>query len=89
METEDLLHRYFGTNDISALSSERLASGIQRCRADISTEPDQSKRFDLWAFLQLLVLPSHSEVTLLNEEYRDAARCYLNFITVPKEIRGA
>ena len=88
MTIDGLLHRYFGTDDISALSSEAMASGIQRCRSDIATENDEKKKFDLWAFLQLLVPTPHSDVTLLDTEYQGAARSYLHFMAIPKEISG-
>ena len=47
MDLDDLLNRYFATNDISQLSPDALAAGIERCQVDLGLEQDRGKRFAL------------------------------------------
>lgn len=47
MDLDDLLNRYFATSDISQLSPDALAAGIERCQVDLGLEQDRGKRFAL------------------------------------------
>lgn len=80
MDLDDLLHRYFATSDISALSPNALASGIEQCQVDLGLEIDRSKRFALWALLHMLGGGPDLDATFENEDDRNAARNFMELL---------
>lgn len=74
MDLDDLLRRYFATSDISEVSPDALASGIERCQVDLGLEQDRGKRFALWALLHMLGGAPDLDVAFESEEDRNAAR---------------
>lgn len=54
MQFDDLLQRYFATTELSEISPDTLAAGIEHCRVDLGLERDPGKRFSLWAMLYML-----------------------------------
>lgn len=80
MDFDDLLNRYFATSDISALSLDALASGIERCQVDLGLEQDRGKRFALWALLHMLGNAPDLDISFEHEEDRNAARNFMELL---------
>lgn len=80
MDLDDLLHRYFAISDITALSPEALASGIERCQVDLGLEQDRGKRFALWALLHMLGGAPDLDVSFEHEDDRNAARNFMELL---------
>lgn len=83
MDLDDLLNRYFATNDISQLSPTALAAGIERCKVDLGLEQDRGRRFALWALLHMLGAAPDLEVAFEEEGDRDAARNFMELLEAP------
>ena len=47
MDLDDLLQRYFSSTDLSEVSPDVLASGVERCQVDLGLEKDRGKRFQI------------------------------------------
>lgn len=80
MDLDDLLQRYFATSDISTLSPNVLAAGIERCQVDLGLEQDRGKRFALWTLLHLLDAAPDLDVAFESEDDRDAARSFMELL---------
>ena len=80
MDLDDLLNRYFATNDISQLSPDALAAGIERCQVDLGLEQDRGKGFALWALLHMLGSAPDLDVAFEDEGDRDAARNFMELL---------
>ena len=78
MQLDDLLQRYFATDDLSRVSPDALAAGIEHCRVDLGLEKDRSRRFGLWALLYMLGSAPDLDVAFENEEDREAARNFMD-----------
>lgn len=78
MNLDDQLHRYFGTSDVSRVTPEVLASGVDRMRVDLGLETDPSRRFAIWALLHMLGLAPDLDVAFEGEAERDAARNFMH-----------
>ena len=50
---EDLLQRYFGTQDLAEVDPAALPAGVERMRVDFGLERDRGHRFALWTLLRL------------------------------------
>jgi len=80
MDLDNLLHRYFATNEIAELTPDALASGIERCQVDLGLEQDPGKRFALWALLHMLGGAPDPDVTFKSEADRNAARSFMELL---------
>lgn len=80
MDLNDLLHRYFATTEISELSPNALAAGLERCQVDLGLEKDRGKRFALWALLHILGEAPDLDVAFKSEEDRNAARNLMDLL---------
>ena len=80
MDLDDLLHRYFATSEISQLSPDALAAGIERCQVELGLEKDRGKRFALWALLHMLGSAPDLDVAFEDEADRDAARNFMELL---------
>ena len=80
MDLDDLLQRYFATSDISTLTPNALAAGIERCQVDLGLEQDPGKRFALWAHLHMLGSAPELEATFESNADRDAARNFMELL---------
>ena len=80
MDLDDLLQRYFETSDISQLSSDALAAGMERCQVDLGLEQDRGKKFALWALLHMLGGAPDLNVAFDDEDDRDAARNFMELL---------
>lgn len=80
MDLDDLLQRYFATSDISTLSPDAMAAGIERCQVDLGLEHDRGKKFALWALLHMLGGAPDLDVAFEDEDDRDAARNFMKLL---------
>ncbi|GAA5062535.1 hypothetical protein GCM10023208_32910 [Erythrobacter westpacificensis] len=80
MQLDDLLQRYFATTDLSGVSPDTFAAGIEHCRVDLGLEEDRGKRFALWSFLHMFGSAPDLDVAFENEEDRQAARNFMDLL---------
>lgn len=80
MDFDDLLRRYFGTSDISAVTPAVQAGGIERMLVDFGLEKDRGKRFALWSLLYLLGAAPDLDVAFKDPADRDAARNFMDLL---------
>ena len=85
MLLDDLLQRYFATDDLSSVSPEARASGIERCRVDFGLEQDRGKRFALWSFLHMLGVAPHLDVAFEDEDDLEAARDFMDLLAASQK----
>ena len=77
MNFDDQLRRYFGTTDLAAVPAEALAAGIERMQVDLGLEKDRSRRFALWALLDMLGAAPDLDVAFGDAQDREAARSFM------------
>ncbi len=54
MEFDDQMRRFFGTDDLASVSTEAMASGIERMRVEFGLETDKGIKFAMWSLLYML-----------------------------------
>ena len=54
MDFDQLLVRFFGTDDIAALPPEQIVAGVERLRLQFGLERDGGRRFGLWCLMYML-----------------------------------
>ncbi|RJX69200.1 hypothetical protein D6858_04790 [Tsuneonella suprasediminis] len=74
MDMNDLMLRYFGTLDLSAVAPTALPAGIDQMQVDFGLEKDRGKRFALWSLLYMLDAAPDLDVAFTDEADREAAR---------------
>lgn len=84
MDFDQLLVRFFGTDDLAALDPERLVAGLDRLRLQFGLEKDAGRRFALWCLLHMLGAAPDLDVAFDDEEDREAARDFMD--TIDREI---
>ena len=84
MDFDQLLIRFFGSDDIAALPPEQLVAGLDRLRLQFGLEKDGGRRFALWCLLYMLGAAPDLDVAFDNEGDREAARDFMD--TVDHEI---
>jgi len=77
MNFDDQLFRYFGTADLSALTSAAVEAGTERMRVDFGLETNRGRRFALWALMHMLGVAPDLDVAFADEAERDAARDFM------------
>lgn len=77
MDLDDLLHRYFGGNDLDEASPDVIEAGTKRMQVDLGLETDRGRRFALWSLLFLLGAAPDLEATFERPADRDAARTFM------------
>ena len=74
MNIDDLLHRAFGSSDLSTISPAALEAGIERLQVDLGLATDREQRFALWTLLYTLGSAPDLDVAFKDPADRDAAR---------------
>ena len=77
MDFDQLLVRFFGTDDLPSLSPEQLVAGVDRLRVQFGLERDAGRRFALWCLMFMLGVAPDLEDAFDNEDDRDAARDFM------------
>lgn len=80
MDFDDLLTRYFGSADLSALSPAMHEAGVDRLKVDLGLETDRQRRFALWSVLFMLDEAPDLDVAFAHPEDRDAARNLMDML---------
>ncbi|BBC74187.1 conserved hypothetical protein [Altererythrobacter sp. B11] len=80
MQFDDQLRRYFATTDLSAVSPDALAAGIERMHVDLGMEKDRQRRFALWALLHMFGAAPDLDVAFKDAADRDAARDFMEMM---------
>lgn len=78
MDFDQLLVRFFGTDDIASLPPEQLVSGLDRLRLQFGLEKDSGRRFALWCLLYMLGAAPDLDVAFKDEADREAARDFMD-----------
>ena len=84
MDFDQLLVRFFGTDEIAGLAPEQLVAGIDRLRLQLGLERDGGRRFALWCLAYMLGAAPELDATFKDEDDREAARTFMD--TVDREI---
>ena len=80
MDLDDQMRRFFGTDDITAISPAVLESGLEHMRVAFGMEKDRGRRIALWALLVMLDAAPDLDVAFPDANDRDAARDFLDMI---------
>ena len=83
MNIDDLLHRAFGSSDLSTISPAALEAGIERLQVGLATDRDQ--RFALWTLLYTLGSAPDLDVAFEDPADRDAARNLMDLMGSAEE----
>ena len=78
MDFDQLLVRFFGTDDLASLPPERVASGMEALRLQFGLERDDGRRFGLWCLMYMLGDAPELDVAFDDEDDRDAARDFMD-----------
>jgi hypothetical protein len=79
MDFDQLLIRYFGTNDLAGLEPAYLADGVDRIRLRFGLEHDAGRRFGIWCLLYTLDAAPDLDA-FEDARDRDAARDFMNAV---------
>lgn len=80
MDFDELLIRFFGTDQIAALAPEQLAAGIDRLQVQFGLERDAGRRFALWCLAYMLGVAPELEVAFRDQADREAARDFMDAV---------
>ena len=80
MDFDDQIRRFFGTEDLGAVSPAALAGGVERMQVALGLEADRGRRFAMWAILHMLDAAPDLDVAFKSEEDRNAARDFMDMI---------
>ncbi|WP_294392058.1 hypothetical protein [uncultured Sphingomonas sp.] len=78
MDFDQLLVRFFGTDDFASMSEEQLVSGVERVRLQFGLERDSGRRFALWCLMYMLGVAPDLESAFEDEDDREAARDFMD-----------
>ena len=78
MNFDDQMRRYFGSDDLTALSPAELESGKERLAVDFGLETDSSRRFALWALMHILGCAPDLDVAFKDAGEQNAARDFMD-----------
>jgi hypothetical protein len=78
MDFDQLLVRFFGTDDLSTLSAEQVVAGMDRLRLQFGMERDAESRFTLWCLMYMLGAAPEPEDAFQDEDDREAAREFMD-----------
>ena len=84
MDFDQLLVRFFGTDEITDLPPEQLAAGIDHLRVQFGLERDGGRRFALWCLAYMLGAAPDLDVAFKDDADKDAARDFMD--TVDREM---
>jgi hypothetical protein len=80
MDLDDLLRRYFGTTDLTAVTPAVQEAAVDRLRVDLGLEKDRGRRFALWSVLYMLGQAPDLDVAFKDEADREAARNLMDLL---------
>jgi hypothetical protein len=80
MEFDDQMRRFFGTDNLGAVSPEGLAGGIEHMRVEFGLETDKGRRFAMWSLLYILGSAPDLDVAFDDPADREAARTFMGLL---------
>jgi hypothetical protein len=80
MDFDQLLVRYFKTEDLAGLSPEEISDGVEGLRIDFGLEKDGGRRFGLWCLMYMLGTAPDLDAAFEDADDRDAARDFMDAI---------
>lgn len=80
MEFDDQMRRFFGTDDLGAVSPETMASGVERMQVEFGLETDKGRKFAMCSLLYMLGSAPDLDVAFKDERDRDAARTFMDLL---------
>ena len=80
MDFDQLLIRYFGSDDVAGLPPEQLADGVERLRLQLGLERDRGRRFGLWCLLYMLSAAPDLDAAFKAEGDREAAGDFMDSV---------
>ena len=80
MDFQDILRRYFGTDDIDSVPPEALFSALERMKVDFGLESDRGWRFGLWTLMYMLGDAPDLDVAFPQAEDQEAARDFMDML---------
>jgi len=86
MDFDQLLIRFFGTDDLDTLNPDQLVGGVERLRLQFGLEKDSGRRFALWCLLYMLGAAPDLDKAFDDEEDREAARDFMD--AADREMEG-
>ena len=86
MEFDDQMQRFFGTDDLGAVSPATLAGGVERMQVELGLETDNGRRFATWSLLYMLGAAPDLDIAFKNERDRDAARTFVELLDRAREL---
>jgi len=78
VQFDDLLRRYFATDDLAAITPAAMSAGVERMRVDFGMESDRARRFALWTVMHMFGVAPDLDVAFANEADRNAARDFMD-----------
>jgi hypothetical protein len=78
MDFDQLLRQFFGTDDLSDLPPEQVASGVDRLRLQFGLERDGGRRFALWCLQYMLGIAPDIDESFEDADDREAARDFMD-----------
>lgn len=79
MDLDALLHHYFGTGDLEALTPEALTRGREALAIDFGVEQEPGRKFALWVVMDALgFAPLPAEAFEKHPALKRAAEDYLS-----------
>ncbi|MFN3458239.1 MAG: hypothetical protein ACK4Z8_11750 [Novosphingobium sp.] len=89
MQLDDQLRRYFGTDDLTAVSPSGFEAGVEKMLVDFGLEKDRARRFGLWSLLHMLGSAPDLDVAFKDAEDREAARDFMDMVAKAEDGTGA
>jgi hypothetical protein len=80
MDFDQLLVRFFNTEDLATLSPEEVSDGLERLRIEFGLEQDSGRRFALWCLMYMLGAAPDLDVAFKDAGDREAARDFMDAI---------
>lgn len=88
MEFDDQMRRFFGTDDLGAVSPEGMASGIERMMIEFGLGTDTGRRLAMWSLLYMLGSAPDLDVPFKDPNDRDAARTFVDLLDQANAAEG-
>ncbi|MCC2977408.1 hypothetical protein LK533_12075 [Sphingomonas sp. PL-96] len=80
MDFDQLLVRFFNTEDLATLSPAEVSDGLERLRIEFGLEQDSGRRFALWCLMYMLGAAPDLDVAFKDAGDREAARDFMDAI---------
>jgi hypothetical protein len=80
MDFDDQLRRYFGTDDLAAVTPPAVLLHAQVDRHPFDPGGERGRRFALWSLMYLLGSAPDLDVAFKAEEDREAARDFMDMM---------